>query len=222
MIYLDLVKDGGPIMWLIIFCSFVAAFIFVEKWVQFHRAQVNVGELVNGLINVLRRDGMVEAITLCDNTPGPVARLLTAAIQAYQNEDDIKHAIDDASLAEVPRLESRLNVLATIAYITPLLGLLGMVVGMVAAFQVIQDKQGLNLATVELSNGIKMALSTTAAGLCVAIPCHIAYNYLVSRVESFCVEMEKASSEILYFFRHHKSGAKPGSDDAKDQQFDQD
>ena len=130
MIYLDLLRDGGPIMWLILFCSVVAAFIFIEKWFQFHRAQVNVGELVNGLINVLRRDGMVEAITLCDNTPGPVARILTAAIQAYQNEDDIKQAIDDAALVEVPRLEGRLNILATIAYITPMLGLLGTIIGL--------------------------------------------------------------------------------------------
>ncbi len=222
MIYLDLLKDGGPIMWLILCCSVIAAFIFIEKWFQFHRAQVNVGELVNGLINVLRRDGMVEAITLCDNTPGPVARILTAAIQAYQNDDDIKQAIDDASLVEVPRLEGRLNILATIAYITPMLGLLGTVVGMVGAFQAIQDKQGLYLAATDLSGGIRMALTTTAAGLCVAIPCHVAYNYLVSRVESFCLEMEKSSSEIMYFFRHHKAESKSRREDAKEQQFDQD
>lgn len=205
MIYLNMLVDGGPIMWLIMACSIVAAFIFIEKWFQFHRAQVNVGELVNGLINVLKRDGMVEAITLCDHTPGPVARMLTAAIQAYQNEDDIKQAIDDSALVELPRLESRLNILATIAYITPMLGLLGTVVGMVGAFQAIQAKQGLYLTLADLSGGIRMALTTTAAGLCVAIPCHVAYNYLVSRVESFCLEMEKSSSEIMYFFRHHKS-----------------
>jgi len=217
MSYLALIKDGGPVMLVIVFCSLAATFIFVEKWFQFHRAQVNVGELVNGLINVLRRDGMVEAITLCDNTPGPVARLLTAAIQAYQNEDDIKQAIDDAALAEVPRLEGRLNILATIAYITPMLGLLGTVIGMIGAFQALQDKQGI----AELSGGIRMALITTAAGLCVAIPCHIAYNYLVSRVEAFCTEMDKASSEILYFFRHHKE-SKNGAGDVREQQPEQD
>ena len=205
MEYLSMIKNGGPVMFIIVGCSIVAMFIFVEKWFQFHRAQVNVRELVNGLINVLKRDGMIEAITLCDHTPGPVARLLTAAIQAYQNDDDVQQSIEDASIVELPRLESHLNILATISYIAPLLGLLGTVVGMADAFEAIQAKQGISLTLADLSGGIYQALATTTAGLVVAVICHIAYNYLVSRIQSFCVEMEKASSEILYFFKHHKA-----------------
>ena len=210
MEYIQMIKNGGPVMMIIVGCSIVAMFIFVEKWFQFHRAQVNVKELVNGLINVLKRDGMIEAITLCDHTPGPVARLLTAAIQAYQSDDDIRQSIEDAAIVEVPRLESRLNILGTIAYVTPLLGLLGTVVGMADAIQAIQAKQGISLTLADLSGGIYLALATTAAGLCVAIPCHIAHNYLVSCVQSFCVDMEKASSEIIYFFNHHKENLKHG------------
>lgn len=206
MSYVQMVLDGGPVMMLIALCSVLATCIFLEKLFQFHRAQVDIGELVTGLINVLRRDAMIEAITLCDHTPGPVARLLTAAIQAYQNGDDIKQAIEDQSLVEVPRLESRLNILATIAYVAPLLGLLGTVIGLVITFQSMQESAA---TLANLSQGIRMALICTAAGLCVAIPCHIAYNYLLSRVQAFCVEMEKASSEIIYFFAHHsKSGNK--------------
>ncbi len=206
MVYFQMILDGGPVMVVIVLCSLIALYILIEKWFQFHQAQVDVGELVAGLVNVLRRDGMIEAITLCDNTPGPVARLLTAAIQAYQNGDDIKQAIEDQSLVEVPRLESRLNILATIAYVAPLLGLLGTVVGMVETFQVMQNSTTTPAA---LSKGVYTALICTAAGLCVAIPCHIAYNYLLSRVQAFCVEMEKASSEIIYFFQHHKNGSRP-------------
>ncbi len=205
MEYLSMIKNGGPVMIIIVGCSIVAMFIFVEKWFQFHRAQVNVRELVNGLINVLKRDGMIEAITLCDHTPGPVARLLTAAIQAYQNDDDVRQSIEDASIVELPRLESHMNILATISYIAPLLGLLGTVIGMADAFDAIQAKQGISLTLADLSGGIYQALATTTAGLVVAVICHIAYNYLVSRIQSFCVEMEKASSEILYFFKHHKA-----------------
>ncbi|MEI3040163.1 MAG: MotA/TolQ/ExbB proton channel family protein [Victivallales bacterium] len=203
MEYIQMIKNGDPVMMILLGCSVVAVFIFVEKWFQFHRSQVNVKELVNGLINVLKRDGMIEAITLCDHTPGPVARLLTAAIQAHQNDDDIRQSIEDASIVELPRLESHLNILATIAYIAPLLGLLGTVVGMADAFQAIETKQGISMTLADLSGGIYLALTSAAAGLCVAIPCHIAYNYLVSRVQSLCVDMEKASSEILYFFQHH-------------------
>ena len=101
MLYWNMIVSGGPVMWLIVLCSLLALYIFIGKWFQFHRAQVNVQELISGLVNVLRRDGMIEAITLCDNTPGPVARILTAAIQAYQNDDDIRQAIDDAALVEL-------------------------------------------------------------------------------------------------------------------------
>ena len=205
--YKQIIMAGGPIMWVIAACSFIAVLVFVEKWLQFHRAQVKVGELVNGLTNVLKRDGYVEAITLCDNTPGPVARVLTAAIQAYQNDDDVKQAMDDASLTELPRLEGRLNILATIAYITPLLGLLGTVLGLAETFPATQATKGLYLA---VSDGIRMALVTTAAGLCVAIPCHVAYNYLLSKVNSFCFDMEKASSEMCYFFKRLKEQRKNG------------
>ncbi len=207
MEYLQMFLKGGMIMVLLGICSIIAAFVFFEKWFQFHRDQVNIRELVSGLVNVLRRDGMIEAITLCDNTPGPAARILNAAIQAYQSDDDIKQAVDDAAVTEVPRLESHLPILATIAYIAPLLGLLGTVVGMSEAFLAIQAKQGISLTLADLSGGIYLALSTTAAGLCVAIPCHIAYNYLVTRVHHFCSDMEKASAEILYFFSHHRKGA---------------
>ena len=198
MDFWNIVVEAGVTMWVILFCSVLAVFVFIGKWFQFHRAQVNVRELVSGLVNVLRRDGMIEALTLCDNTPGPVARILTAAIQAYQNEDDIRRAIDDAVLVELPLLESHINVLGTIAKVAPLLGLLGTVLGMQETFSAMRNSMALN----DLSGGISTALLTTGAGLVLAIPCLIAYNYLVARVETFCIEMEKASSEILYFFDH--------------------
>lgn len=202
MIFLQMFRDGGAVMIAIAVCGLIAAYLFVMKWFQFHRASINVGELVAGLVNVLRRDGMIEAITLCDHTPGPVAGILNSAIYAYRNDDDIRQAIEDQSLVEVPRLESYLNVLATLAYVAPLLGLLGTVVGMFEAFRAMEN--GMSMTLPELSRGVYMALTCTAAGLCVAIPCHVAYNYLLSRVQHFCIEMEKASSEILYFFSHHK------------------
>ncbi len=201
MDFWNIIVDAGIVMWVILGCSLLAVFIFIGKWFQFHRAQVNVRELVSGLVNVLQRDGMIEALTLCDNTPGPVARILTAAIQAYQNEDDIRRAIDDAVLVELPLLESHLNVLGTLAKVAPLLGLLGTVLGMQETFAAMRSSMALN----DRSGGISTALGTTGAGLTLAVPCLIAYNYLVARVETFCIEMEKASSEIIYFFDHKKN-----------------
>ncbi|MBQ7403389.1 MAG: MotA/TolQ/ExbB proton channel family protein [Lentisphaeria bacterium] len=201
---MEFLRAGGPMLWLIVLFGVIAIFVFLEKLFQLRRNQVNVRELVTGLVNVLKRDAMLEAITLCDTTPGPVAKLLNAAIQAYQNDDDIKPAIEDTAKTELNRLESRLNILSTIANIAPLLGLLGTVIGMYETFNDISVSAGMSLAV--LSGGVKESLITTAAGLCVAIPAHLAYNYLLTQVQSLCADMEKASSEILYFFAHHKQG----------------
>ena len=205
MKYLSMLQQGGPVLALIALCALIAAFIFIWKWFEFYRAQMDVNEIVTGLTNVLRRDGMIEAITLCDNSPGPVPRVLSSAIRAYKEGDDIRDSLATQTLIEVPRLESRLNILATLAYVTPLLGLLGTVLGLVDSFQTITANPDAAITTLpELSKGVYKALLCTAAGLYVAIPCHIAYNYLVSRVQDFCTDMEKASAEIMYFFRHHK------------------
>ncbi len=205
MKYLSMLQQGGPVIVLIGICALIAAFVFILKWFEFYRAQMDVNEIVTGLTNVLRRDGIREAITLCDNSPGPVPRVLSSAIRAYKEDDDIRDSLATQTLIEVPRLESRLNILATLAYVTPLLGLLGTVLGLVDSFQTITANPDAAITTLpELSKGVYKALLCTAAGLSVAIPCHIAYNYLVSRVQDFCTDMEKASAEIMYFFRHHK------------------
>ena len=204
MLFLQLMNDGGPVMWLILVCSLIAMYVFLEKWLQFHREQINVRELLKGLNNVLKRNGFVEAISLCDNTPGPVARVLSAAILAYERGDeDLERAIEDANLEEVPKLERHLNILGTVAYIAPLLGLLGTVLGMMRAFQTIHDTQSVYLNATQLSGSINMALITTAAGLAVAIPCYVAHNYLLARVNTMTLDMEKAESTILGFFQYH-------------------
>ena len=203
MLFADIIKFGGPVMWLIAFCSFVALVIVLERWFHLHRAQINVGELLSGLFNVLKRENLLEAITLCEDTPGPVSHVLRAVILRYaQNDKDLKQAAINASLDEIPRLERRMNIVATIAYVAPLLGLLGTVLGMIDAFQVIQAK-GAFVNAIGLSEAIWQALLTTAAGLCVSIPCTIAYNYLVSRIQTITTEIDKASSEIIYFFDSH-------------------
>jgi len=204
MLFADIVKDGGPIMWLIAFCSIIALIVVLERWFNLHRLQVNVGELLHGLINVLKRGNLLEAISLCEETPGPVSHVLRSVILRYaQNDTDLKQAAKNAALDEIPRMERRMNILATIAYIAPLLGLLGTVLGMIDAFQVIQAK-GAFVNAVGLSEAIWQALLTTAAGLCVAIPCNIAYNYLLTRIQTIVLEIDKASSEIIYFFNTHK------------------
>ena len=209
MLILRLIHEGGPVMWIILICSFLSLFVFLMKTFQFHREEINVRELLRGLFNVLKRDGFIEAITLCDNTPGPAARILGAAILAYQRGDeDIFSAIDEAALEEIPKLERHLSFLATMGFVLPLIGFFGTVVGLIKAFEAVRISEYLSSSAI--AGAVTMALITTAAALAVAIPCYIGYNYLLERVNSITLDMEKAALEITSFFERRRKESAPG------------
>src|SRR6267143_5921399 len=113
-----LLENGGLMAWLLLGLSAVVIVVFIERLLHYHRAQINSGEFLNGVRNVLKRDNVVEALSICDATPGPVARLVKTAILNRDNgRERVREAIEDAGLTEVPPLEEKLNLLATIAQI---------------------------------------------------------------------------------------------------------
>ncbi len=193
---------GGPVMWPILLCSIFAFAILIEKFFHLHKIKIDTQEFLSTILNKMKRHETKEALQVCDNTNSPIARVLKAGILKYdRSRVQIKEAIEDASLYEIPRLEKNLPALATIAHIAPLLGLLGTVTGMVRCFQTIQAK-AMSFHPVspgDLAGGIWEALLTTVAGLIVAIPAFVAYNYLVSRVNTFILDMEKAATEFVNF-----------------------
>jgi biopolymer transport protein ExbB len=145
----------------------------------------------------LKRDNVVEALSICDATPGPVARLVkTAILNRDKSRERVREAVEEAGLTEVPLLEERLNLIATIAQIAPLLGLFGTVIGFIEIFQKLQAS-GLYAHMNDLSQGIWQALICAAAGIGVAIPAHAGYNYLVSRINKIVLDMERAAGEIV-------------------------
>src|SRR3989454_5139145 len=171
-----LLANGGVMLWLILLTSAVAVAVFIERFLHFHRAQINSMEFLNGVRTVLKRDNVVEALSICDATPGPVARLVKMAIlNRDHGRDRVREALEEAGLAEVPRLEEKLNLLATIAQLAPLLGLLGTVLGFMRTFEGM-EAAGLNAHLDQLSNGIWKALICAAAGLAVGIPAHPGYH----------------------------------------------
>lgn len=191
------ISQGGAILWLILLASAIALAVVVERLLHLHRAQINSAEFLAGVRNVLKRDNVVEAISICDATPGPVARLVKIAIlNRDHGRERVREAIEEAGLIEVPRLEANLNLLATIAQIAPLLGLLGTVLGFIRIFSQIETA-GLHAHLGQLSQGIWQALICMAAGLAVAVPCYAAYNYLVSRVNAVVLDMERAATETV-------------------------
>jgi biopolymer transport protein ExbB len=192
-----LLHDGGPVIWLILIAAAIALVAFIERVLYCHRSQINSVEFLNGVRNVLKRDNIVEAISICDATPGPVARLVkTAILNRDKSRERVREAVEEAGLTEVPLLEERLNLIATIAQIAPLLGLFGTVIGFMEIFQQMQVN-GLYGHFEELSKGIWQALICSAAGIAVAIPVHAGYNYLVSRINKIVLDMERAAGEIV-------------------------
>jgi len=180
---------------LLLVCA-VAIGVFVQRVLHYHREQINSTEFLIGVRNVLKRDNVVEAISICDATPGPVARMVKVAILSRdRGREGIREALEDAGLMEVPRLEEKLNLLATIAQISPLMGLFGTSLGLIHMFGDLQQK-GAFASVEDLAGGVWQALICTAMGLLVAIFSYSAYNYLVSRVNAIVLDMEKSSSEI--------------------------
>jgi biopolymer transport protein ExbB len=201
-----LLANGGPVIWLILIAAAAAAVVFIERALFCHRSQINSAEFLNGVRTVIKRGNIVEAIAICDATAGPVARLVKAAILARElGRERVREAVEEAGLIEVPRLEEKLNLLATIAQIAPLLGLFGTIVGFIDVFGQI-EQAGLYAHIEMLSHGVWKALVCAAGGIAVAIPAHAGYNYLVSRVNKIVLDMERAAAEIVNIVTENGNG----------------
>ncbi len=187
-------------MALIILCSVIAFAVFIERVWHLRRARIDTDRFIESIIELIKHNKIMEAIDKCNNTPGPIAHIMKIGILKHdRTREEIRESIQDAGVHEVPRLEKNLGVLATIAQIAPLLGLLGTVTGMVKAFQVIEQK-AVSMVPVnpgDLAGGIWESLITTVAGLTVAIPTYVAYNYLVNKVDGFVLEIEKSATELV-------------------------
>ncbi|MDD3905663.1 MAG: MotA/TolQ/ExbB proton channel family protein [Candidatus Omnitrophica bacterium] len=196
----DLINKGGPMMYLIILASILALGVVIDRIYNLRKAKIDADKFMDGVTAVLKRNKVIEAIEMCNKTPGPIAHIIKAGILKHdRSKPEIKEAVEEAAGLEIPRLEKHLPILATIAHIAPLLGLLGTVTGMIKSFQVIQAK-ALVLAPVnpgDLAGGIWEALLATVAGLAVAIPTYVAYNYLTSQVDTLVYDMERSATDLV-------------------------
>jgi len=196
-----LFHQGGIVLWLIVMLGLAALAVYLERALHLHRARIKSEDFLKGIVNILRRQNITEALTICEETPGPVAYIVkTAILHRNDSREGLRSAVDDASLAEISRMERRLVFIATVAQVAPLLGLLGTVLGMLEAVMVVQQ-QGPLVQSADILGGLLKALVNTAAGLAVAIPCYAAFNLLVVRIDSIVLDMERAASEIIAFLK---------------------
>ena len=208
---LNWIQSAGPVMWLILGGGLIALIVFMERLFHLHRAQIEIDDFMNGITTNLKHGNELEAITICDQTPGPAAQLVrTAIINSREKKEDLIQAVHLAGIQEIPRLERHTNLLITMAQVLPMLGLLGTVLGLLTMLTIMM--QGSPIAELsDLTGGLWTALLTTAAGLITGIPAYAGYHFLISRVESIALDMEQATGEIICFLTQNGSGAQDES-----------
>ncbi|MCX6938094.1 MAG: MotA/TolQ/ExbB proton channel family protein [Verrucomicrobia bacterium] len=195
----SLLVSGGPIMWVLLLLGALALVLFIERMLYLHRGQIRSTEFLDGVKNILAQRRMVEAVTVCEEAPGPVAAVVKAALlHAEDDEVRMRYAVQDAAVVELPALERRLGALAAIAHIAPLVGLLGTVLGMATTFRAFME--GGQYATAQaLSAGMWQALITAGTALALAIPAHLAHHLLHGRVRAIVRDVEWAGNEIMRY-----------------------
>ena len=195
--FMTLMHQGGWVMWALLAMSILAAAVAAERLLVLYRGSVELAPFLLQLRRaVVERRSVGDGIRLCEQTRGPLAAVVKTALLRWDaGREEMERAIEAAARYELKRLERRLVVLATTANIAPLLGFLGTVTGMMASFGGLVLYGTTNPGLV--AGGIQEALTTTAAGLSVAIPTQIAYNVLRARIDRVVGDVETASDQLV-------------------------
>jgi biopolymer transport protein ExbB len=192
----EFLEKGSLLMIPIGLCSLVAITVFLERLVGLAQKRVNPEEFSRTLLKLVNEGQMEQAENLCLQSSASVAQVAFVALKHRGRERRvIKDATDERGALEVARLERGVGMVGTMATITPLLGLLGTVTGMIQVFQKIEGVQDPQIDL--LAGGIWEALISTGAGLTVAIPCYLAYRYLLGRVDTSSHQMEETVIDVI-------------------------
>lgn len=193
-------------MWVLIALGFLGVMLFIERTLYLHRGHIRAKAFVDGIKNILAKRRLVEALTVCEETPGPVAVVVKAALlHASDPADAMRFHVQEAGIVELPALERRLGSIAAIAQVAPLVGLLGTILGMITTFAAFS--QGGDYARASaLSAGLWQALLATAGSLMIAIPAHLAHHFLSGRVRAIVRDVEWAGNEIMKYLLTEYSG----------------
>lgn len=195
---LNIFYDGGWFMYPLVLCSLFALGVIIAKGYTLWAAHRRSAAILEEAETLLKQRRIDQALQLAADTPGPVAAILYSGLRRIrdrQSSEDIENGVKTTGVVELGFLERGLVILATISNVAPLLGFLGTVAGMISAFGAIAAAGQVEASLV--AGGIKVALITTAAGLTIAIPVNIAYNFFVTRIDKLIREMEQGTATLL-------------------------
>ena len=194
----NFILQGGPVMYPLLFVSLLGFVIFIERSLYLHKGQIGTEDFLSGIKNLVRKKRLVEALTLCEDTPGPMARIVKSALLHYgESRESIRSAIQSAAIVEIPSLERRIGTIAALARVAPLLGFLGTII---AALQALYSLESFNGDSGVLSRLLAQALITSASGLAIAVMAMLAYHFLSGRVRALVHDFEWVGHDIHEFF----------------------
>lgn len=197
MSFLEILAQGGLLMFPLAILSILAIYVIAERWRTLENSKMDINQMLNTIETLLKSGSQQRAIQYCEEYQKPLARILKSGIRKLGRPiRDIEETIKNAGKKEVFLLEKRMNWLATIAGVAPLIGFTGTVTGMIRAFMDIQSLQG-NVNPSVLAGGIWEALITTATGLIVGIIAYGFYNYLHGKINRMIFELETASADFI-------------------------
>jgi biopolymer transport protein ExbB len=194
---LDILVLGGWVMIPLVLLSVLTIYLLIERLTTIRQAASNPEVITDRVQEYVRNGNVQSAIQYCDEKDVPITRILKKGLERLGRPiSEIQEAVQAAGKHETFDLEKRTNLLASIAGIAPMLGFFGTVVGMIKAFQQIQDLQG-NVNPSVLAGGIWEALITTAAGLLVGILALFSYNFLMGRIRRISNDMERSATDFI-------------------------
>lgn len=210
---------GGPAMVPIFLSSVAALAIMVQKYNDFKKIKADRLHLKRDVFALIRENKIKAAILACEKYPSPLGRVLKSGLLQFGNtREGIKDTVNTAISLEIPRLERGLVPLITIANAAPLFGILGTVLGMAMIFQTISVRTAaMDPVTLpDLAGGVWQALLTTIAGLVVAIPSFVAYNYFVTKVNKSTNDLERAGEELSHLLTRLNESSNSSQDQTID------
>jgi biopolymer transport protein ExbB len=206
----SVLSNGGPMLIPLIGLSLVALVFIVERTLFLHRGRIRAAEFLDGVRNNLRHGRLVEALTACEQAPGPVARVVKASLlHTRDGEPRMRAAAEEAALLELPILERRIGTISAIAKLAPLLGLLGTVIALLKAFLTLRST-GHYASADQFSGDIAGALVTTAAGLGISAVAHLGVHFLNGRVRALVHDIEWAAVASIRFVCHELPAEREG------------
>ncbi len=204
-------EDAGFMRWPLGLCLLVGILVIIWKFFDIFRKSASTRRILREVDELLSARQTKEALEVTRESNSPAANILHAGLERQdEGTDRVMKAIENQGLIELSKLESGLVVLATLTNVAPLLGFLGTVMGMIAAFQAIELAGEVDATTV--ASGIKIALTTTAAGLAIAIPVSIFHNYFVSRIDNLVIDMEESAQKMIDALFSMQAGQTAGGD----------